>query len=70
MGVQMASMIGTTCRRCSECQGQDHHWMYVGDLDDTGEPVMSCKHCDATLAISDDEADALCAEDERRVEGR
>lgn len=43
------------CRSCVECQGQDHHWNYYGDEDENGEPVASCKHCDATRPIGDDE---------------
>lgn len=43
------------CRRCSECEGQDHHWMYVGDEGEAGDPVMSCKHCEATRPIQDDD---------------
>lgn len=43
------------CRRCVECEGEEHHWMYVGDEDDDGEPVMSCKHCDATRPIGCDD---------------
>ena len=33
-------------RHCSVCEGMDHHWMPDVD-DDTGEPVMACKHCEA-----------------------
>jgi hypothetical protein len=29
--------------------------MYVGDEDEAGEPVASCKHCEATRPIGDDE---------------
>lgn len=43
------------CRQCSVCEGQDHHWMYVGDEDEAGEPVISCKHCEATRPIQDDD---------------
>lgn len=39
--------VATHCRRCSECEGQDHHWMEACD-DDSGEPIWVCKHCDAT----------------------
>ena len=41
----------TGCRRCSDCEGMEHHWM--PDCDDTGEPVMVCKHCPATREITD-----------------
>jgi hypothetical protein len=43
----------TECRRCSVCEGMDHHWMYVGD-EINGEPVLSCKHCDAIKPYDDD----------------
>ncbi|WP_293380018.1 hypothetical protein [Phenylobacterium sp. SCN 70-31] len=43
------------CRRCVQCEGMDHHWMYVGDEDADGEPVMSCKHCDAARPFEDDD---------------
>lgn len=36
----------TICRRCTQCEGEDHHWME--DCDDDGEPIWVCKHCDAT----------------------
>jgi len=35
----------TTCRRCSDCEGQDHHWQ-DGIFDD--QDNYACKHCDAT----------------------
>lgn len=40
---------------CILCEGRDHHWMYNGCEDETGNPLMSCKHCDATRLISDDD---------------
>ena len=43
------------CRRCVDCEGEEHHWMYIGDEDEAGEPVMSCKHCDATRPTTDDD---------------
>jgi hypothetical protein len=33
------------CRRCSECQGQAHHWCSEIRTDDGR---LQCKHCDAT----------------------
>lgn len=47
---------GTICaRHCSVCEGLDHHWMYVGEEDDRGDPVMSCKHCDAIRPVTGDD---------------
>lgn len=41
-------MTGPTCRRCSECTGQKHHWMTATpDADGDGDIVVQCKHCDA-----------------------
>jgi len=34
-------------RKCSDCRYSDHHWLEECD-EDTGEPQMACKHCDAT----------------------
>lgn len=31
------------CRRCSECQGDDHHWIDVFEL----PGIIGCKHCPA-----------------------
>lgn len=46
----------TNCRRCSGCEGMDHHWMPECDDDiNDGEPFMACKHCPATRDIPDDE---------------
>ena len=39
---------------CVMCEGMDHHWHYYGDEDGNGDPVWSCKHCDATKPMSDD----------------
>lgn len=50
-----APLPSLACRRCSECEGEDHHWMYVGEADDDGEPLMSCKHCEATRIVEDDD---------------
>jgi hypothetical protein len=43
------------CRRCSECKGQDHHWLDnpdFGNGDDPDDPAsvdyqFTCKHCPA-----------------------
>lgn len=40
-------------RHCSICEGHDHHWMPDFE-EDTGEPVMACKHCNATKPYEDD----------------
>lgn len=47
----------TVCsRHCVDCEGQDHHWMPDCD-EDSGEPVMVCKHCDATRPMTDSDFD-------------
>lgn len=37
------------CRRCTDCEGQEHHWQdgIIGS-EEKGDPVYQCKHCDAT----------------------
>lgn len=45
-------MSDTECRRCSECVGEDHHWIESGlvlhDLNtDEMESINVCKHCPA-----------------------
>jgi hypothetical protein len=57
----------STCRRCSECRGQEHHWlpsaadhlMRVGDDPASAELhiVVPCKHCDAIRKWKDDDND-------------
>jgi hypothetical protein len=42
------------CRRCSLCEGMDHHWMAHCD-DGTPDPIMVCKHCPATREMTDDD---------------
>ena len=44
------------CRRCSDCEGSEHHWMPDVD-DETDEPVMVCKHCEATREMTDEDFD-------------
>lgn len=39
---------------CTVCEGQDHHWDYFGDEVD-GEPVWSCKHCEAIKPMGEDD---------------
>ena len=48
------------CRRCSECQGQKHHWC-TEILADDGERLQ-CKHCPATSAPCDTCMGDGCAE--------
>jgi hypothetical protein len=45
-----------SCRRCTECEGADHHWLQ-GEVDfdeTTGAPLFDaeygCKHCEAVGA--------------------
>lgn len=40
-----------TCRRCSECTGEPHHWLIdAADCDETtGTITIPCKHCQATV---------------------
>ena len=45
----------TTCRRCSECVGQDHHWMENQRFNQDGDPEYVCKHCEAACAGVDDD---------------
>lgn len=52
--VGMSSASGVCERHCSICEGMDHHWMPDCD-EDTGEPVMVCKHCDVTRPYGDDD---------------
>jgi hypothetical protein len=37
------------CRRCSECRGEEHHWMTaIPDVwEDDGTMIIPCKHCEA-----------------------
>lgn len=44
----------TKCRRCSECKGQEHHWLQ--DIDENDNPILICKHCEATMPYEDCEA--------------
>lgn len=40
------------CKRCSECEGEKHHWM--DDCNDEGDPVWACKHCDVEIPMDDE----------------
>lgn len=46
--------LGVCEVHCTVCEGQDHHWDYFGDEID-GEPVYSCKHCEAVKPMDDEE---------------
>jgi hypothetical protein len=49
---------GMSCRRCSDCVGEAHHWMM--DADETcPEGQMICKHCPATRRITEEDFDDL-----------
>jgi hypothetical protein len=44
-----------TCRRCTECLGEDHHWLpWLPDFDESGDPFVPCKHCDARANLCED----------------
>jgi hypothetical protein len=44
-----------TCRRCSECEGEEHHWLTsMPELPVDGEPYIPCKHCLARAAVCDE----------------
>lgn len=43
------------CRRCSECVGEEHHWIENGEFAEAGDPEFECKHCDAACAAVDDD---------------
>lgn len=40
---------------CTVCEGGDHHWMYSGEEDENGDPLMSCKHCPALRPVTDED---------------
>ena len=39
------------CRRCSDCDGYSHHWLYNGafgdEREENNEAAYVCKHCNA-----------------------
>ena len=44
-----------TCRRCTECVGEEHHWLTsMPECPEDGEPFIPCKHCDARAAVCDE----------------
>jgi len=47
-----------TCRRCTECIGEEHHYMddCVNDAGEPVDPFFRCKHCPYTCAAVDCEA--------------
>lgn len=47
------------CRRCSECVGQDHHWIENDEFEDAGDPEFACKHCGAKCFAKDDDESEL-----------
>lgn len=44
------------CRRCSECEGKNHHWMENDAGVDCDAPWFMCKHCGLTCHAKDEEA--------------
>lgn len=50
----MSPATNKQCRRCSECPGQEHHWIENDDFEDEGDPEFACKHCDAMCHAKDD----------------
>lgn len=38
-----AARVGPTCRRCTECEGEEHHWS-LEILNEAGDGFV-CKHC-------------------------
>jgi len=45
-----------TCRRCSECEGAEHHWIDNTDFEDEGDATHVCKHCQ----VLGDECEECC----------
>jgi hypothetical protein len=51
--------MATDCRRCSECQGEPHHFLpddaeFEDDDGNECEPRIPCKHCDVKAGICDE----------------
>lgn len=46
----MSAQPSSPCRRCSECRGENHHW-----IEEVAEPFVGyvCKHCDARAEMCD-----------------
>lgn len=44
-----------TCRRCTECVGEEHHWLTsMPECPEGGEPFIPCKHCDERAALCEE----------------
>lgn len=54
MTTSLTAEADTCEHHCTICEGQDHHWLPDCD-EETGEPVMVCKHCGATREMRDDD---------------
>ncbi len=39
--------------KCDVCRDSDHHW--IDEIDETGEPILACKRCDATKPWEDED---------------
>jgi hypothetical protein len=48
-------LAAAACRRCSECVGQEHHWLDNFRCVDETDPYFICKHCDAACDEVDPE---------------
>jgi len=48
--------LSSSCRRCSECEGQEHHWI---EANDRFSSRYECKHCPAQCFAVDDDDDPL-----------
>jgi hypothetical protein len=43
------------CRRCTECAGQEHHFLGVAEHDlETDQVYYPCKHCEARAPECDE----------------
>ncbi len=42
--------MNNSCKRCVQCEGQDHHWMFDAD-EKHPRGQMVCKHCPARRAV-------------------
>lgn len=45
-------------RHCVDCEGMDHHWMADWD-EETGDPIMVCKHCETTRPFRESDLDDM-----------
>jgi hypothetical protein len=44
--------LSAECRRCIECEGQEHHWLvWLAEVKPGQEPEVPCKHCDAKAPL-------------------